>query len=77
MAATTPEEVKTALRRRFKAYLSMAAKRGYAYLILDRTKYVGTGVLSTNKAHIRQDMRDRADAGEHIGVWTTHETDVP
>ena len=78
MAATTPEVVKTALRRRCKAQLSMAAWRGlYANLILDRTKYVGTGVLGTIRTKTRQDMRDRADACEHTGVRAASETDMP
>ena len=37
------ETVRTTLRRRYNAQLSMAAWRGYADLLLDRTKYVGTG----------------------------------
>jgi hypothetical protein len=77
MAAMTPEVVRTTLRRRFKAHLSMAAWRGYANLIFDRTKYLGIGVLGTNRAQIKQGMRDRVDAGEYIGVWAAHETDVP
>ena len=50
MATTTPEVVRTTIRRRFKAKLYMAAWRGYTNLILDRTKYGGTGVLGTNIA---------------------------
>jgi hypothetical protein len=41
MAAMTPYVVKMALRRKYMAQLSLAAWRGYANLILDKTKYVG------------------------------------
>ena len=43
MAATTVDTMRSALRRRYKTPLSMAAWRGYANLLLDTTKYVGTG----------------------------------
>ena len=42
MAATTADAVRTALRRRYKTQLAMAAWKGYANLMLDMTKYVGT-----------------------------------
>ncbi len=42
MAATTVESVKSALRRRYRTQLSTVVWRGYANLILDRVKYVGT-----------------------------------
>jgi hypothetical protein len=69
--------VKMALRRRFKAQLSLAAWRGYANLILERTKYVGTGVLGTNKAQWRQEFISRADAGEDVGLHGAQDRDVP
>jgi len=56
--------------------LSMAAWRGYANLLLDRTKYVGSGQSAPNRAQIRQDMRGRGDMGEHLGLFGAHETDV-
>jgi hypothetical protein len=43
MAATSVESVKAALRRRYKIQLATTAWKGYANLILDMTKYVGTG----------------------------------
>jgi hypothetical protein len=46
--------------------LSMAAWRGYANLLLDRTNYVGSGQSSPNKAHIQQDMRGGGGMGEHL-----------
>jgi hypothetical protein len=55
----------------------MAAWRGYANLVLDRTKYVGTWRAGSNRAHIKMDMLGRSDAGEHVGLWTAHDTDVP
>ncbi len=42
MAATTVDAVRMALNRRYRAQLSTAVWRGYANLILDRVKYVGT-----------------------------------
>jgi hypothetical protein len=42
MAATTVDRVRIALRRRYKTQLSVAVWRGYANLILDRVKYVGS-----------------------------------
>ena len=53
MAATTVETARTALRWRYKARLSMAAWRGYATLLLDRTKYVGTCQVAPDIAQIR------------------------
>ena len=49
MAATTVKTVRVTRRRRYKAQLSMAAWRGYANLLLDRTKYVGRGEAVANK----------------------------
>ena len=45
MAATTVDAVRMALRRRCRTQLAMATLRGYANLVLDRTKYVGTGTV--------------------------------
>ncbi len=50
MAATTVAAVRMALKRRYRAQLSTAVWRGYANLILDRVKYVGTGRMGPNKA---------------------------
>jgi hypothetical protein len=77
MAAATVESVKTALRRRYRTQLSTAVWRGYAKLILDRVKYVGTERLAPSKAKVRAEMHDRADGGEFAGLWMAHETDVP
>jgi hypothetical protein len=77
MAATTVETVRVALRRRYKAQLSMAAWRGYANLLLERTKYVRMGQAAPNGAQIRYAMRDRGDTGEHATLWMAHETDIP
>ncbi len=38
--------------------------RGYANLILNRTKYVGDGIDGLNRDQIRLGMVDRADEGE-------------
>jgi len=43
MAASTMDIAGQALKRRYMAQLLMASWRGYANLILDRTKYVGDG----------------------------------
>ena len=77
MAATTVEDVKTGLRRRYKTQLATSVWKGYANLILDRVKYVGTGRMGPNKAQVRAKMQDRADGGEFAGMWMAHETDVP
>ena len=68
MVAMTPNRFRMALRRMYKAQLSLA--RSHANLILYKTKakYGVTGVTSTNRAQIRQCMLGRADAGEHIGI---------
>ena len=42
MAAKTVDGVRTTLRRRYRTHLSLAIWRGYANLIMDRVKYVGT-----------------------------------
>ena len=39
MASSTPDVLKVALRRRFRAQLFLAAWRGYANLVLVRSKY--------------------------------------
>ncbi len=77
MAATTVDAVRMALKRRYRAQLSTAVWRGYANIILDRVKYVGTGHLGPNKAQVRADMQERADEGEFQGIWLSHETDEP
>ena len=76
MAATTVETARLALRRRYKAQLSMSAWRGYENLLLDRTKYVGRAKVVPNKAQVKQAMRDKWDAGDHATLWMAHETDV-
>ena len=53
----------------------MAAWKGYANLVIDRAKYVGTGTTGHNKAQVRQEMIVGADAGEFMGMWMAHETD--
>jgi hypothetical protein len=77
IAATTVDAVRMALKRRYRTQLAMAAWKGYANLVLDRTKYVGTGTTGHNKAQVRQEMIARADAGEFMGMWMAHETDEP
>ena len=49
MAAITVDAVRMALRRRYMTQLAMAAWKGYANLMLDRTKYVGMGIVGSNK----------------------------
>jgi hypothetical protein len=68
MAAATVDAVRTALKRRYMTQLAMATWKGYANLMLDRTKYVGTGTMGSNKAHIRQEIHDKADEGEFVGI---------
>jgi hypothetical protein len=75
MAATTLDAVRMALRRRYMTQLAMAAWKGYANLMLSRTKYVGTWTMGSNKAQVGQEMRDRADVGEFERMWMAHETD--
>ncbi len=55
----------------------MAAWKGYANLVLDRTKYVGTGTTGHNRAHVRHEMIARAYVGEFMEIWMAHETDEP
>ena len=43
IAATTVDTVRSALRRRYTTQLLKATWRGYANLLLERTKYVGSG----------------------------------
>ncbi len=52
MAATTVYTVRTAPRMRYMTQLSMAAWRGYANHLLDRTKYVGSGQSAPKRAQI-------------------------
>ena len=55
--------------------LSIVVWRGYANIILDRVKYVGTRLLGPNIAQVRAEMHERADGGEFEGLWMSHETD--
>jgi hypothetical protein len=50
MAASTPDVIRVAHRRRYIAQLSLAAWRGYTNLVLDRIKYVCTGRAGTIRA---------------------------
>jgi len=77
MVATIVDTVRVALRRWYKTQLSMVAWRGYANLLLDMTKYVGIGQAASNRARVRQTMRDMGDAREHATLWIAHETDIP
>jgi hypothetical protein len=77
MAATTVDAVRMAPMRRFATRLSTAVWRGYANLILDMVKYVGTRRLGPNRAQVRAEMHERADGGEFEGLWMSHETDEP
>jgi len=77
IAATTVDAVRMALRRRYRAPLAMASWKGYANLVLDRTKYVGTGTTGRNKAQVRHDMIANADVGEFMGMFMAHEMDGP
>jgi len=74
MAATSVESVKAALRRRYKTQLPTTTWKGYANMVLDRTKYVGTGTSGVNMAQV---MIGRADEGEFVGMYIAHETDEP
>jgi hypothetical protein len=38
---------------------------------------VGKWRTGSNIAQIRMDMLGRSDVGEHVGLWTAHDTDVP
>ena len=80
MAASTPDVLRVVLRRRYRAQLSIAAWRGYANLVLDKTKYVGTGRTGSNRAHNMMDLLGRSNAGEHNGLWldgARHKCAVP
>jgi hypothetical protein len=77
MAASTPDVLRVALRRRYMAQLSMAVWRGYTSLVLDMTKYVGTVRTSSNRAHTRMDVLERSYAGEHADPWAAHDTNMP
>jgi hypothetical protein len=60
------DTIHQALKRRYKAQLSIVSWRGYANLILDRTKYVGDGIKALNKDQIKLRMIYRADNGELV-----------
>ena len=77
MAATSVDLVKVALRRRYKTQLATSAWKGYATLVMDMTKYVGTGAAGINKAQVRQEMIGRADDGKLVGMYMAHEPDEP
>ena len=53
IAPTAVDAVRIALRRKYRTHLAMAAWKGYENMVLDRTKYVGTGPTGHNKAHAR------------------------
>jgi len=61
IAATTVDAVRMALRRRYRTHLAMKTWKGYANLVLDMTKYVGTGTTVHNKAQVRHDMITNED----------------
>ena len=53
MAVTTVVTVRVVLHKRYNTQLSMATWRGYANLLLDKTKYVGTIHSASNRAQFR------------------------
>ena len=77
MAASTMDIVRQAIKRRYMVRLSMASWRGYANLILDRTKYAGEGIEGLNMDQIRLGMIDMADEGEFDSPFLAHETNLP
>jgi hypothetical protein len=77
MAASTMDMVCQALKRSYMAQLSMASWRGYANIILDRTKSIEDGIEGPNRYQIRLGMIERADRGEFESLFLAHETDVP
>ncbi len=77
MATPTIDLVRVTLRRRYRTKVSMTAWKGYANLVLDMTKYVGTGRAGSNRAQNRKEMVDRGDIGEHDGIFMAHETNIP
>ncbi len=77
MAASTVDAVRATIRREYKSQLSMASRRRYANLRLDRTKYVGTHVPCMSRDQIRLPMGEREDIGEYTGMYMAHETYAP
>jgi hypothetical protein len=77
MAASTLVMLRQALKRRYKAQLSMASCRGYANIIIDRNKYVGDSIESLNRDQLRLGMVEGADRGEFESLFLCHETDMP
>ncbi len=71
MAATTVDGVRIALRRRYRTHLSVAVWRGYANLILDRVKYVGSGRLVQIKLRSGQKCRKGLTRG-HLMEFGWH-----
>ena len=76
LASTTVDAFRATLRRRYRTYLAVTVWRGYANLILDMIKYVGTGHTAPNMAQVKTEMHDMADAGEFEGVSMAHDTDL-
>jgi len=79
LAATTVDAVRMALKRRYRTHLATAAWKGYANLVMDRTKYVGTGTTWHNKAQVRQEMivAKANNVREFMGMWMAQATDEP
>jgi hypothetical protein len=65
VAAASANIVGSTMRRRYKTQLSLEVWRGYANLLLDMTRYVGTLLTTTNMAHIGMEMGDKGDSGAH------------
>ena len=58
--------------------MATTAWKGYANLVVGKTKCVGTtGASWINKAHVEQEMIGRADEGEFLGTYMDHKTDKP
>ena len=74
IAASDIDVIRATIRRRFMARIAMASWRGYANLILDRIKYVGTG-STTNRAQWRHHMVVRGDRGDFDSFSFAHVTD--
>ena len=68
MAAIAMEAVKISLKKRYKCQISAANWRGLADLILDRTKYVGSGHIRVKRTRIMHEMMDKADVGEYFDM---------
>ena len=74
IGAADIDVIRATIRRRHTSRIVMANWRGYANLIIGRSKYIGTG-STMNRMQLTHHLQARADRGDFASFSCAHEID--